>query len=240
MILLWMYPESMVGTIAIPVIIPIPERAKKTCAFEICEQLNWKTPDWVLVSVGDGNIISGLWKGFREFYQLGLIEKLPKMVAVQSDLSNAISKITSKIQKNFPYPKLGGYKIDIQPVKAKTIADSISVDLPRDGLAAVKAIIDSDGMAVEVADEEILRAMKEMARKWGIFGEPAAAASFAGLKKLLSMQAIISIDDIVVCVITGSGLKDVESVMKISEKPQIIEPSLEAVQKIFGPPNGSQ
>ncbi|HNW44913.1 MAG TPA: threonine synthase, partial [Elusimicrobiales bacterium] len=108
----------------------LTREGKKTCSFEICEQLNWETPDKVFVSVGDGNIISGIWKGFVEFHRLGIIERLPQLVAVQAEGSDAVKRAFES----------GG---DIQPVSGKTIADSISVSVPRDGLAAVQAALES-------------------------------------------------------------------------------------------------
>jgi threonine synthase len=114
-------------------------------------------------------------------------------------------------------------------VKASTIADSISVDRPRDGLAAVKAIIQSGGEAVTVADHEILAAIPEMARATGIFAEPAAAAPWAGLKKLVGLQRVAR-DEMVVCIVSGSGLKDIKNSRASVVEPQLIEPSLQAVQ----------
>lgn len=177
---------------------PLTREGKKTCAYEICEQMNWKTPDWVFVSVGDGNILSGLWKGFKDFKEAGLIEKLPKMIAVQSKKSNAVSLAFRN-------------GLELMPVKAGTLADSICVDKPRDGLAALLALKESGGEAVEVSDEEILQAIPLVAERTGIFGEPAGVASVAGLKR---HSRKIKADETAVCIITGNGLKDIASAMK--------------------------
>jgi len=215
---------------------PYTREGKKTAAFEICEQLKWKVPDKVFVSVGDGNIISGIWKGFKDFYALGFIDKLPQLIAVQSEKSNAIAKAfneyviardSSLCSEHAPQSQ-----IKINPVKATTIADSISVDLPRDGVAAVKAVIESKSFAIEVTDDEILNAIKEIAENEGVFAEPAASASFAGFKKALKENKIKE-NETVVCLITGNGLKDVESAMKVAGMPVLIEPKIEEVKRVI-------
>ncbi len=114
-------------------------------------------------------------------------------------------------------------------MKASTLADSIAVDRPRDGLAAVKAVIQSGGEAVTVADKEILAAIPEIASATGVFPEPAAAAPWAGLKKMVGKQTVDK-DELVVCIVSGSGLKDVANTQSVVDKPQLIEPSLEALR----------
>jgi threonine synthase len=186
---------------------PLTREGKKTCAFEICEQLDWKIPDWVIVSVGDGNILSGLWKGFKDLYAMDYIDHLPKMVGVQSFASNAIALSVRSAKSNA--------NIDIVSVQASTIADSIAVNTPRDGIFAVKAIQESEGTVIEVSDTQILMAIKTVAQRWGVFGEPAGVACVAGLEKLLE-EGILQPGEMVVCVITGNGLKDVTSALKVS------------------------
>jgi len=214
---------------------PYTREGKKTAAYEICEQLKWKVPDKVFVSVGDGNIISGIWKGFQDFYALGFIDKLPQLIAVQSEKSNAIFQAYKNVVADFQSADVVARPwradvIKIKPVKATTLADSISVDMPRDGVAAVKAVLESKGFAIEVSDEEILDAIKEIAEAEGIFSEPAAAASFAGFKKAIKENKIKA-NETVVCLITGNGLKDVESAMKVAGEPILIEPKIEEVKK---------
>jgi threonine synthase len=198
---------------------------KKTAALEICEQLGWNVPDKVFVSVGDGNIISGTWKGFKDFYNLGLIDRLPQIIAVQSEKSNAISKAWQRVAGK------PNAKIVVEPVRATTIADSISVDLPRDGVAAVKAVLESGGFAIEVSDEEILGAIRIVAENEGVFAEPAASTAFAGFAKAIQQKKIKD-GETAVCMITGNGLKDVESAMKVAGEPVLIEPDIEAVKKL--------
>ncbi|HAF96193.1 MAG: threonine synthase [Elusimicrobia bacterium GWC2_51_8] len=197
---------------------PFTREGKKTCAFEICEQLKWETPDKVFVPVGDGNIISGMWKGFVEFHRLGIIDKLPQMIAVQAEKSDAIKRAF----------EAGG---EIQAVSGETIADSISVSIPRDGLAAVMAIKDSGGFAVSVTDAEILEAIPQIARGSNVFAEPAAAASYAGLKKAASAGKIKDSESAVV-LISGNGLKDVQSAMKSVGRPFVIRPDIGELKKL--------
>ncbi|MBI4801659.1 MAG: threonine synthase [Elusimicrobia bacterium] len=197
---------------------PFTREGKKTCAFEICEQMKWETPDKVFVSVGDGNIISGMWKGFVEFHRLGIIEKLPQLVAVQAEKSDAVKRAFES----------GG---DIQPVSGETIADSISVSLPRDGMAAVMAIRDSKGFAVSVTDAEILSAIPEIARGSNVFAEPAAAATYAGLRKA-AKEGKVKDSESVVLLISGNGLKDVQSAVKACGRPFHINPDMDELKKL--------
>lgn len=216
---------------------PYTREGKKTASYEIVEQLGWKVPDKVFVPVGDGNILSGIWKGFLDFYKLGFIDKLPQIIGVQSKNSNAISRAVIKYERLIYSPKkksdmknLDSKKIKIEPVNANTVADSICVDMPKDGISAVKSIIESRGFVIEVSDEEILEAVKIIAEKEGIFSEPAGATSFAGLKRLIQQEALNPDEDIV-CLVTGNGLKDIQSAMKIAGEPIVIEPSLEELKK---------
>ena len=197
---------------------PYTREGKKTCAFELCEQLGWRVPDKVFISVGDGNILSGLWKGFRDFRELGLISRLPQLVAVQAEHSDAVKRAFEGDGR-------------IMPVSGKTVADSISVSLPRDGQAAVRALRESGGFAVSVKDEEILAAIPELARGAAVFAEPAASAAYAGLKKAVSQRKVGSGEKVVVLV-TGNGLKDVQSAMKSVGQPHVIEPSLPEFRKL--------
>lgn len=196
---------------------PYTREGKKTVSFEICEQLGWEVPDTVLVPVGDGNIFSGVWKGFKDLYGVGLIDRLPRLIAVQSDKSSAVVDAV-----------LGDGKI--RPVKATTVADSISVDLPRDGEAAVKAVKESGGTGILVSDEQILGSILTIARGAGIFAEPAGATAYAGLEKMRE-KGIVSNNETVVCLVTGNGLKDVKSAIKVAGSPISIQPTLDAFRE---------
>jgi threonine synthase len=201
---------------------PYTREGKKTVSFEIAEQLGWCVPDLVVVPVGDGNIISGVWKGFVELHGLGLIERRPRLLAVQAEHSAAIVKAAAGDGK-------------IRPVSGDTVADSISVSLPRDGDAAVKAIRESGGFGVAVTDAAILAAIGKVARGAGIFAEPAAATSYAGLEEAVK-RGLIDPGWQVVALITGNGLKDVASAMKVAGEPRVISPDPAMLDTLF--PNG--
>ena len=115
----------------------------------------------------------------------------------------------------------------MNPVRAATLADSISVDEPSDGIAAVRAVVESGGEAVAVTDEEILAAIPELARMAGVFAEPAAAATWACLKKMVA-ERLVSPDERIVCLITGNGLKDIANARKVAGEPTVIDPTVEA------------
>jgi len=200
---------------------------KKTCAYEIWQDLDGRVPDRVVVSTGDGNTLSAIWKGWCDLQAVGLIEQLPKIDCVQSEGSAAISKTIRQVRAGGEL-KVNWSTLVVQEVSATTVADSISVDRPRDGLAAVKAVIQSGGEAVTVADREILAAIPEVARVTGVFPEPAAAAPWAGVKQMIRDERIAN-DELVVCIISGSGLKDVANTRNVVGEPQLIEPSLKAV-----------
>ncbi len=198
---------------------PFTREGKKTCSFEICEQLNWETPDKIFVPVGDGNIISGIWKGFVEFHRLGIIERLPQLVAVQAEGSDSIKRAFES-------------GTDVQPVSGKTVADSISVSLPRDGMAAVMAIHDSGGFAVSVTDAEALAAIPRIARGSNVFAEPAAAVTYAGLVKAVR-EGKVKDNESVVLLITGNGLKDIQSAMRSVGKPYVINPDIGELRRLL-------
>ncbi|HXU40111.1 MAG TPA: threonine synthase [Blastocatellia bacterium] len=192
---------------------PFTREGKKTAALEIAEQLNWQVPDKVFVPVGDGNIISGLWKGFNDFYRLGFIEKLPQLIAVQSEAASAI------------VDAVNGEGL-VHEAPAHTIADSINVGRPRDGTMAVRAIRDSGGRGVKVGDEEIIAAIPMLARETGVFAEPAAAAAYAGFVKACQTGGIKS-DERVLLMLTGNGLKDIDTPRRAVKEPMRIRPDLE-------------
>ncbi len=189
---------------------------KKTVSFEIIEQLKFQVPDKIIMSVGDGCSISGAWKGFKEFYELGLIDKLPVMVSVQAENSNPVNRTYRAHKDEFDY------------IRPKTIADSISVGIPRNGYKALNVLKESNGIAIDVSDDEILKAMTILARATGVFGEPAGVAGFAGLLKL-AQEGLIKEDETIALVVSGNGLKDIKSAQSAVERPEIIKPSLESL-----------
>lgn len=204
---------------------PFTREGKKTAAFELLEQLG-RIPDWVAVPTGDGNILAGIWKGFRDLKEAGIVDRLPKMLCAQSEESNAISAAVWKLQRAGNLA-LDWAAVEIAPVAATTVADSISVDIPRDGLAAVRAVIESGGAAVTVPDAEILTAIPEIARGAGVFAEPAASCAWAGLKKA-AREGLVKPEETVVCMCTGNGLKDVASARKVAGDPTPVDANPEA------------
>ncbi len=195
---------------------------KKTAAFEIWESVllpydGASKPLTVFIPVGDGNIISGIHKGFKDLLALGWLHQMPRLFGIQSEGSAAIANAY-----------LAGTET-IQPVAAKTIADSISVDLPRDGVRAVRAATQTDGTYLIVKDEEIIKAIATLG-KVGIFAEPAGATALAGLRQALD-TGLVKPDDPVLVINTGSGLKDVRAAMQAVKEAPVIEPSMEALKK---------
>ena len=198
---------------------PFTAEGKKTAAFEIAEQLNWQIPDRVIVGVGDGNIIGGLWKGFCDLRQLGWIERVPKLTGVQA--AGAAPLVAA----------VNGDGV-IRPVIGQTIADGINVGDPRDGTRALRAMRASGGGAVAVSDEEIIAAIPRLARATGVFAEPGGAAAFAGFVKLRE-SGVIQSDERVVLVITGSGLKDINTARRSVGEPLRIQPDVAELDKLL-------
>jgi threonine synthase len=197
---------------------PYLVEGKKTVGLEIAEQLQWQVPDSVLVPTGDGCIISGVYRGFEDFYRLGMIDRIPRMIAVQAEGSPAIVRA------------LEGDGI-VRPYPAQTIADGISVSLPRNGAMAVKVIRESGGFGITVSDEEILAAEKELARLTGVFAEPSGAAGYAGLVRLLR-EGRIRQDESTVLLVTGSGLKSIDAVVASAGSVVAIEKGAEGMKVV--------
>lgn len=177
---------------------PYTTEGKKTCAYEIAEQLGWNIPDAVVVSVGDGSIIGGLYKGFYDLHRLGWIQRIPRLIGVQSVHS---SPLVSAWEANTPPQAM-------QTVAAHSIADSIVAGLPRDRAKALRAVRETAGAYVAVTDEAILQAMPEFAQRSGVFAEPAAAAAWAGVRQARK-TGLLHPDESIVIVVTGNGLKDI-------------------------------
>ena len=191
---------------------PFMVEGKKTVSLEIAEQLNFKPTDWVVVSVGDGCTVGGVYKGFYELHKLGLIEKVPKILGVQSEGCE-------------PFVKASREKSPLEECEENTLADSIAVGIPRNPLKALRAVENSHGSWISVPDTEIINAMSLLGKTEGIFGEPAAVTSLAGLKKALE-KGIISKDESVTIIITGNGLKDPNNAQKAISKPELMEPNI--------------
>jgi len=177
---------------------PYLVEGKKTCSLEVYEQMGYRVPDWVVVPVGDGCIISGQWKAFKELKIVGETTALPRLLAVQADGCRPIVDAFAN-------------DADLVPVEGNTFADSIRVGKPRNWRKALKALRESGGSAVGVSDGEIAEAAVLLGRKTGLFAEPAAAAGLAGCRKAVELGLIKS-DEVAVVLVTGSGLKDPEAI----------------------------
>jgi threonine synthase len=200
---------------------PYMTEGKKTASLEICEQLGWDAPDRIFVSVGDGCIIGGLHKGLKDLLALGWINKLPKLMGVQAAGSAALYEAW----------KTGMNALDMQPIEAQTIADSISAGLPRDRIKALAAVRETEGAYIKVTDEEILAAIPVLGRGAGVFAEPAGAASYAGLVKAVA-DGLVNPDERIVVLVTGNGLKDVASARKSVGEPFTVNKDLADVKRV--------
>lgn len=201
---------------------PFTVEGKKSASLEIWEQMGCVSPDWVVVPTGDGVILAGIEKGFADLMAMGLVDRMPRLAVVQAEGCSPIVKAWE-----------AGLR-EIEPErKPKTVADSISVGVPRAGRWVMKALGSCGGACVAVSDEEILDAIVLLGKTTGIFAEPAASAAFAGLKKLVD-SGTIRRDESAVVLITGSGLKDVSAASKAIEIPKAIDPTLSALKKLLG------
>jgi threonine synthase len=204
---------------------PYMTEGKKTAAYEICEQLDWKAPDRIFVSVGDGCIIGGVHKGLKDLMALGWIDKMPKLMGVQATGSSYM----------YTAWKNGEDILTKSPISAQTVADSISVGLPRDRIKALAAVKETGGAYLSISDDDILEAVPKLARATGVFAEPAGAAAYAGFLNAAE-QGMISRDEKIIVLNTGNGLKDVDGAMKAVElvktTPFRVSPDLAALQRV--------
>jgi len=198
---------------------------KKTAAYEICEQLDWDAPDRIFVSVGDGCIIGGLHKGLKDLMALGWIDRMPKLMGIQADGSNYLYEAWKNKEDILTKP----------PIKAQTVADSISAGLPRDRIKALTAVKETGGAYISISDDDILRAIPQLARGAGVFAEPAGAAAYAGLVTAVDRQ-LVSKDEKIVVLNTGNGLKDVSGAMQavdlVQTKPFKVQPDFAALEQV--------
>jgi threonine synthase len=214
---------------------PYMSEGKKTAAYEICEQLTtadlrglgdleglggWSAPDRIFVPVGDGCVIGGIHKGLKDLLALGWIDTMPKLTGVQAAGSAAL----------YDAWRTGISAMEMQPIDAHTIADSISAGLPRDRIKALAAVRETGGAYVKVTDDEILAAIPALARGSGVFAEPAAAAAYAGLVTAVEL-GLVHPDEHIVVLATGNGLKDIASARKSVGEPFVVEKDLAAVKK---------
>ncbi len=205
---------------------PYMSEGKKTVAYEIAEDLGWQVPDVVVVPVGDGCIIGGVAKGFRDLLALEWIDRMPRLIGAQAEGSAFLTEAWERGEDVLTKP----------PIEASTVADSISAGLPRDRIKAMRAVRDSDGAFVAVPDEAILEAIPALAATTGVFPEPAAATALAGLVAARK-AGHVEPGDRVVIISTGTGLKDVPSVRRGVEatgvEPVRVPADIDAVEEII-------
>ena len=198
---------------------PYLSEGKKTVGLEIMEQLGWTVPDYIAISVGDGCTIAGLWKGLKDLHAIGFIDRLPRLISAQAE---GCCPLNRAIETGEAW----------RPMEENTLADSIAVGVPRNADKALMAIRESDGLTVNVSDQEIMAAQKLLGRRCGVFGEPAGVTGTAGLKKLCEAGRIPP-EATVVSVVTGNGLKDVANAIAACGEPISIPSDMARLEEAF-------
>jgi threonine synthase len=200
---------------------PFRLEGQKSIGFEIVDDLGWRSPDRIILPVGNAGNISAIWKGVKEFYEADFIKDLPRMTGIQAEGS---APIANAVKRGADY---------IIPVdNPETIATAIRIGAPVSALKALRAIYDSDGLAETVTDDEILYSQKLLARTEGIGVEPASAASIAGLRKLVETGEIDKGEEIV-CIVTGHLLKDPNTAINACKEPVKVEANVEALSRVL-------
>jgi threonine synthase len=200
---------------------PFRLEGQKSIGFEIVDDLGWKSPDRIILPVGNAGNISAIWKGVKEFHAAGFMEDLPMMTGIQAE---GAAPIVRAIREN---------KNDITPFEnPETVATAIRIGAPVSARKAIAAINESNGYAETVTDEEILSAQKLLARTEGIGVEPASAASIAGLIKLVE-NGEVDKNEQIVCVVTGHLLKDPNTAINACIEPVEIDADIEALSRVI-------
>ncbi len=197
---------------------PYLVEGKKTAVLELAEQFNWDLPDWVVLTVGDGCTIAGAGKALRDLQELEFIKKKPRLLGVQA---SGCSPITRAWKEGKP----------LEVCEENSLADSIAVGNPRNWQKAIRAVRDNSGAMVNVSDEEILEMMGLLGRKSGVFGEPAGVAGLAGIRRAVR-EGIIGKKEKVGIIITGNGLKDIDSARKAAGEPYRLAPDLGRMEEV--------
>jgi threonine synthase len=200
---------------------PFSTEGSKTLAYEMAEQLNWETPDNVIVPVGGGDTFGGIWKGFKDLKEIGLINSLPRMVLAEAEGAPLIAKAFHEKKQYY----------QVVPIEPHTIAAGIKVGIVT-GPWALNALYESKGLAETVSDDQIVESEKDMAISEALFAEPASAAPVAVLKKLID-KGEIDKDESNVCIVTGSGLKDIEPLEKYLKPPPVIKADIKALRSLL-------
>ncbi|MBC7101273.1 threonine synthase [Methanothermobacter tenebrarum] len=201
---------------------PFRLEGQKSIGFEIVDELGWRSPDRIILPVGNAGNISAIWKGISEFYQAGFIDERPMMVGIQAEGASPIVKAFKK----------GEMEIEVVE-NPETVATAIRIGAPVSYRKALRAIYESEGLAESVSDEEILEAQKLLARREGIGVEPASAASIAGLIRLLD-EGEIDRGEEIVCIATGHLLKDPDTAIRACEEPVEVEADISSLLEVMG------
>jgi len=202
---------------------PYYTEGSKTLAFETAEQLNWETPDHVVVPLASGALLCAIARGYKELERVGLVDDGKVRLSGSQPLN--CSPIATAVQQNS----------DVVPVKEfETVAHSLAIGNPADGYYAKQTILESGGYAATPTDDEIIKAIHLLARTEGLFTEPAGGTTVAGLK-LLVESGHIQHDERVVVYVTGNGLKAQDTVLRSLDRPVSIKPSLSEFEKLISP-----
>ncbi len=194
---------------------------QKTIAFEIVEQLNFTSPDFVIVPVGCGTNLAAIWKGFLEFKKLGFIKKLPKIIGVQPEGCSTVIAAFERKLKKAPFV-----------AHPQTICSAVGIGRPLDDLKCLEAIRDSKGIGITVSDSEAIRAQLDLGEQEAIFLEPSAALPLAAIRKL-KKKKLLKKSDTVVLIATGAGLKDPKSALDAHPTPPSVEPEMAEIDRFL-------
>jgi threonine synthase len=200
---------------------PYRPEGQKSVLFEIMDQLNYDVPDRIILPVGNAANIWAVYKAIQELKEVGWIDKVPMLTGIQAEGSAPVTKAFDAKKKDF-----------VPEENPETVATAIRIGNPVSGRKALHAIYDTGGYSVTVTDDEIISAQQLLGRKEGVCVEPASAASIAGLKKLKAM-GIVDKDEKVVCICTGNGLKDPDTIIKNSPPPISCKNSVKAIEEIL-------
>jgi threonine synthase len=197
---------------------PYESEGAKTIGFEILEQLN-AVPDWVVVPVGGGGSLAGIWRGFQELQAWGFTTKVPHMVAILPDRYTILERaVKQRVATEAEFEELATVELPA------TIQAKIAMSCPPDGLEAAAAIRESEGLILYSSDQDVLEAQKKLGSCEGIYAEPSAAASLVGVETLLKMKQA-GRDQSIVAIVTGSGFRETGTISEmVSVAPVPITP----------------
>jgi threonine synthase len=202
---------------------PYYVEGSKTLAFEVAEQMNWRVPDNLIIPVGSGAMLNAICKGFEELESLGFIDNVANMKIIAAQPDGCAPVVDAFKRKNN----------DVIPVeRPETIAKSLAIGDPGDGLYVLKRLKQFNGIAEEATDDQIIDGILMLAKTEGIFTEPAGGVSIAVLRKLIEDSKIDN-DETVVCYITGNGLKSTEAIMDVLPKLNAVKPDVQIVSAMI-------